>query len=66
MDGREWSQSSVYGLTESAVAGRIPFGVIDHLARARFAGKEGGGLFEHASMGRHNPTGFADWSSVAP
>jgi hypothetical protein len=22
-------------------------------------------MFEHASMGRHDPTGFADWSSVA-
>jgi len=64
--GRGWSQASVYDLTEPAVAGRIPFGVIDHLARARFAGEEGWGLFEHASMGRHDPTGFADWSSVAP
>jgi hypothetical protein len=23
-------------------------------------------MFEHTSMGRHDPTGFADWSSVAP
>jgi hypothetical protein len=22
-------------------------------------------LFEHASMGRHDPTGFAGWSAVA-
>ena len=64
--GRDWSQASVYDLTDPAVAGRIPFGVIDHLARARFAGEEGWGLFEHASMGRHDPSGFADWSSVAP
>ena len=64
--GRDWSQASVYDLTEPAVARRIPFGVIDHLARARFAGEEGWGLFEHASMGRHDPTGFADWASVAP
>ncbi len=48
------------------MSGRVPFGVIDHLARARFGGEEGWGLFEHASMGRHDPTGFADWSSVAP
>ena len=27
---------------------------------------EGWGLFEHASLGRHDPTGFADWNSVAP
>jgi len=64
--GREWSMSTVYDLTETAVAGRIPFGVIDHLARARLGDEEGWGLFEHASMGRHDPTGFADWSSVAP
>ncbi len=38
----------------------------EDLARARFAGQEGWGLFEHASMGRHDPTGFADWTSVAP
>jgi len=29
-------------------------------------GEEGWGLFEHASMGRHDPSGFADWSAVAP
>ena len=41
------------------------FGVIDYLARARLGGEEGWGMFEHASLGRHDPTGFADWSSVA-
>jgi hypothetical protein len=63
--GPEWSRSAVYDLTDPAVAGRIPFGVIDHLARARIGEESGWGLFEHASMGRHDPTGFADWSSVA-
>jgi hypothetical protein len=58
--GREWSTSTVYDLTDPAVAGRIPFGVIDHLARARLGDEEGWGLFEHASIGRHDPTGFAD------
>jgi hypothetical protein len=62
--GREWSSSSVYDLADPAVAGRIPFGVVDHLARARLDGEEGWGLFEHASIGRHDPTGFADWSSL--
>jgi hypothetical protein len=57
--------SSVYDLTDPAVAGRIPFGVIDHVARATCDGAEGGGLFEHASIGRHDPTGFTDWASVA-
>jgi hypothetical protein len=44
--GRGWSSSAVYELTDPAVAGRIPFGVIDHLAKARFDGEEGWGLFE--------------------
>ena len=34
--------------------------------KRRLGDEEGWGLFEHASMGRHDPTGFADWSSVAP
>jgi hypothetical protein len=62
--GREWSSSSVYDLSDPAVASRIPFGVTDHLARARLGTEEGWGMFEHASMGRHDPTGFRDWSSV--
>jgi len=64
--GREWSSSAVYDLTDPAVAGRVPFGVIDHLARARLDGEEGWGMFEHATIGRHDPTGFKDLSSVAP
>ena len=64
--GRDWSSSAVYDLTDPAVTGRIPFGVTDHLARARLGDETGWGLFEHASMGRHDPTGFADWTSVAP
>ena len=63
--GRGWSSSAVYDLSDPAVAGRIPFGVVDHLARARLGGEEGWGMFEHASMGRHDPTGFQDWSSLA-
>jgi hypothetical protein len=63
--GRDWSSSAVYDLTDPAVSGRIPFGVTDHLARARLGDETGWGLFEHASMGRHDPTGFADWTSVA-
>jgi len=62
--GREWSSTVVYDLTDPAVASRIPFGVTDHLARASLDGEEGWGLFEHASMGRHDPSGFADWSAV--
>jgi hypothetical protein len=62
--GAGWSSTGVYDLTDPAVAGRIPFGVTDHLARASLDGEEGWGMFEHASMGRHDPSGFADWSAV--
>ena len=55
-----------YDLTDPAVVARIPFGVIDHVARATCDGAEGWGLFEHGTIGRHDPTGFADFISVAP
>jgi hypothetical protein len=64
--GRDWLDSAVYDLTDPAVAGRIPFGVVDHVGRATCEGVEGWGLFEHASVGRHDPTGFKDFLSVAP
>jgi hypothetical protein len=63
--GREWVDSAVYDLLDPAVSARVPFGVIDHAARATCEGQEGWGLFEHASIGRHDPTGFKDWASVA-
>lgn len=64
--GRKWVERAVYDLTDPAIAGRIPFGVSDFSASATCNGEPGAGLFEHASLGRHDPTGFADWSSVAP
>ena len=45
------------------------FGVIDHAARAVCHdgdGAEGLGLFEHGTLGRHDPSGFADWFTLAP
>jgi hypothetical protein len=39
--------------------------VIDHMARAVLDGEEGWGMFEHASIGRHDPSGFADFGAVA-
>ena len=53
--GRQWSTSTVYDLTDPAVAGRIPFGVIDHLAHVRLGDEQGWGLFEHATMGLGRP-----------
>ena len=64
--GRDWSATSVYDLTDPDVIARFPWGGTDHLVRARLDGEEGWGMFEHSSMGRHDPTGMADWSSVAP
>lgn len=64
--GPDWSQRFDVDLTDPAVTPRIPFGNIDHVARATCNGAEGFGLFEHASIGRHDPSGFADIMSVAP
>jgi hypothetical protein len=64
--GRDWTSGSVYDLTDPAIAGRVPYGVIDHACRATCDGAEGWGIFEHATIGRHDPSGFADFASVAP
>jgi hypothetical protein len=64
--GRGWIEGVQYDLTDPAIVGRIPFGVIDHVGRATCDGAEGWGLFEHGSIGRHDPTGFTDFLSVAP
>jgi hypothetical protein len=44
--------------------------VIDHVGRAlctegNGAPVEGWGLFEHGALGRHDPSGFTDWLTVA-
>lgn len=64
--GPDWLDSVVYDLGEPSVEARTPFGVIDHVGRATCDGATGWGLFEHASIGRHDPTGFKDFMSVAP
>jgi hypothetical protein len=64
--GRDWASGSGYDLTDPAIAGRVPYGVIDHVCRATCDGTEGWGIFEHATVGRHEPSGFADFLSVAP
>jgi hypothetical protein len=64
--GRDWVEGVVYDLNDPAIAGRTPFGVVDHVARATCDGFEGWGLFEHGTFGRHEPSGFTDWGSVAP
>ncbi|NUS42193.1 MAG: hypothetical protein HOQ24_00620 [Mycobacteriaceae bacterium] len=64
--GRDWSLSSSYDLSDPGITARVPYGVLDHVGHARCNGAEGWGLFEHASFGRHDPSGFSDWSAVAP
>ena len=62
--GRDWSAAHVYDLTDPAVAVRVPYGVIDHMARAVLDGEEGWDVRD-ASIGRHDPSGFADFGAVA-
>lgn len=64
--GRNWIEGAVYDLDDPMVNGRAPFSVIDHVGRAVIDGQEGWGLFEHGCFGRHDPSGFADFMSVAP
>jgi hypothetical protein len=64
--GQDWAQGVVVNLDDPQVAGRVPFGVVDHVARATCDGSEGWGMFEHGTFGRHEPSGFSGWESVAP
>jgi hypothetical protein len=63
--GRGHVEGAVYDLKDPEIAGRATITVVDHVARATLDDREGFGLFEHASFGRHDPSGFADWGSVA-
>jgi hypothetical protein len=64
--GEGWVEGTVVTYSDPDVATRVPFAVVDHVARATCDGSTGFGLFEHASIGRHDPSGFADLFSVAP
>lgn len=64
--GPGWQERVEHDLTDPAVAALVPFGVVDHVARARLGDREGWGLFELGTFGRHDPSGFADWAAVAP
>ncbi|GEP35642.1 hypothetical protein NSZ01_34100 [Nocardioides szechwanensis] len=64
--GPDFTERLTYDLTAPEVAGRVMFGVIDHVGRATCDGVEGWGLFEHGCLGRHDPSGFADWFTLAP
>ena len=68
--GDKFTERLTYDMTDPAVSGRAMFGVIDHVGRAtcQIDGRslEGWGLFEHGALGRHDPSGFADWLTLAP
>ncbi|MFI5670769.1 hypothetical protein [Streptomyces sp. NPDC051704] len=64
--GRGWTDRRVYDLSDPAAHPMAAFGVTDHSARFTLEGRTGFGIFEHGSFGRHDPSGFADYGSVAP
>ena len=66
--GEGFTERRTYDMTAPEVAGRVMFGVQDHVAQAvvRESGAEGWGLFEHGALGRHDPSGFQDWFTPAP
>lgn len=64
--GRGWTDRRVYDLSDPGAHPMAAFGVTDHSARFTFEGRVGHGIFEHGSFGRHDPSGFADYTSVAP
>ena len=69
--GEKFTERLTYEMTDPSIVGRSGFGVIDHVGRAicyddSSALLEGWGLFEHGALGRHDPSGFADWLTVAP
>lgn len=69
--GEKFTERLTYDMTDPAIVARSGFGVIDHVGRATCRDGdgdpvEGWGLYEHGVLGRHDPTGFADWLAVAP
>jgi len=64
--GEEWVDGGVYDHNDPAVAGRAAFSITDYIARVNFDGQDGWGIFEHASIGPHAPSGFTDYTDGAP
>ncbi|WP_329548804.1 hypothetical protein OG548_37720 [Streptomyces sp. NBC_01356] len=63
--GRGWTDRRVYDLSDPAAHPLAAYGVIDHAARFTLNGQTGHGIFEHGSFGRHDPSGFTGFDSVA-
>ncbi|MEV7420400.1 hypothetical protein [Streptomyces sp. NPDC089919] len=64
--GRGWTDRRVYDLSDPAAHPMAGYGVTDHAARFTLDGRIGHGIFEHGSFGRHDPSGFTGYDSVAP
>lgn len=64
--GPGWTDRRLFDLSDPAAHPRAAYGVIDHAARCTLDGQVGHGIFEHGSFGRHDPSGFTGFDSVAP
>ena len=67
--GGPFAERVSYDLTDPEVLARAPFSLIDHVGRAVCTESDGStrrasGLFEHAVIGPHHPSGFSDWTDV--
>jgi hypothetical protein len=63
--GADWSEFTTYDYATDEIKGRVPWGVSDFSCTATCDGEVGYGLFEHAAIGRHDPSGFVDFFDVA-
>ncbi|GAB2877328.1 hypothetical protein [Nocardioides pacificus] len=64
--GYDWAESISYDLADQDYLSMLPYGTLDHVARATCNGDVGWGMFEHAALGRHDPSGFEGWVDMAP
>ncbi|GAA1133072.1 DUF7064 domain-containing protein [Nocardioides aquiterrae] len=64
--GEGFAERVTYDMADDAVRGRFMFGCVDHVGAATVDGQQGFGLFEHFCIGRHDPSGFTDFFTLAP
>jgi hypothetical protein len=64
--GEGFAERVTYDMDDQAVQGRFMFGCVDHVGSATLDGVVGWGLFEHFCIGRHDPSGFTDFFTLAP
>ncbi|WP_314035593.1 hypothetical protein [Dietzia sp. CH92] len=69
--GEGFAERVSFDLTDPQVMAGAAFSLVDHVGHAVCTEadgtrREGAGLFEHGIIGPHLPSGFADWTDVAP